>query len=83
MEKNRIESPIPIVNEDLVNKSCSLLTLAENEVSILSGKGTGARVYFVMVALFWLREVGGNGGSAMDDRTDALCGLLLMVEDSR
>jgi hypothetical protein len=38
-EKNRIESPIPIGNENLVNKPCSLLALVESEVSILSGKG--------------------------------------------
>ena len=38
-EKNRIESPIPIGNENLVNKLCSLLVLVESEVSILSRKG--------------------------------------------
>jgi hypothetical protein len=40
-EKNRIESPIPIGNKNLVNKPCSLLALVESEVSILSGKGVG------------------------------------------
>jgi hypothetical protein len=34
-EKNRIESLILIGNENLVNKSYSLLTLKENEVSII------------------------------------------------
>jgi hypothetical protein len=46
-EKNRIESPIPIGNENLVNKLYSLLVLVENEVSILSGKGVG-KVYRII-----------------------------------
>jgi hypothetical protein len=40
-EKNKIESPIPIGNKNLVNKLYSLLALVESEVSILSGKGVG------------------------------------------
>ena len=34
-EKNRIESPIPIGNKNLINKLYSLLILKENKVSII------------------------------------------------
>ena len=43
-EKNRIKSPIPIGNENLVNELYSLLILIEKEVNILSRKEIIIRV---------------------------------------
>ena len=48
-EKNRIESPIPIGNENLINKLYSLLTLAEREVNILSRKEAIVRVFSFVI----------------------------------